>query len=105
MSFGFPAFSTSSQQLRLGQEELVGAVSEALSNLGWPYERPSPNKFFAKLSVGLWSWGEKLIVDVGHDGTVMARSECVLVTQCFDWGKNARNVNQFFSELSRITQA
>ena len=41
-------------------------------------------------------------VDVTYDGTVTVKSECLLVTQCLDWGKNDRNVQAFFGELDRL---
>ena len=102
MSFGFPAYSTGSQKYDLGQQDLLGVVGESLGRLGWSYEMPSPNAFLAKNSANLWSWGEKIAVEVSLDGTVTARSECLLATQCIDWGKNRRNVRAFFDEVSRI---
>jgi hypothetical protein len=102
MSFGFPAYSSSNRHFKLGKEELVSVIGEALGILGWRYESPSPNRFVARISIGLWSWGETLTAEVAFDGTVTARSECVLVTQCFDWGKNSSNVWSFFDKVSRI---
>ena len=105
MSFGFPAYSTGSQKFDLGLQELLDVISRALGNLGWSYETPLPNQFLARVSLGMWSWGEKMGVDVTYDGTVTAKSECVLVTQCLDWGKNSRNVNAFFNEVARLASA
>ena len=105
MSFGFPAYSTSSQRFHLSQQNLVEVVRESLDSLGWRYETTSPNKFLARNSVNLWSWGEKIAVEVSYDGTVAAKSECLLVTQCFDWGKNRRNLEVFFDEVSRVASA
>ena len=105
MSFGFPAYSTGSQRFNLRQPDLVGVVGEALSGLGWTYEAPAPNMFLARNSVNLRSWGEKIAVAVSADGTVTAKSECLLATQCFDWGKNRRNVKAFFDEVSRAASA
>lgn len=104
MSFGFPAYSTASRRFDLGRQDLVGVVRESLDGLGWRYETPAPDQFVARNSVNLWSWGEKISVEVGGDGTVTARSECLLATQCFDWGKNKRNVKAFFDEVERTAR-
>lgn len=101
MAFGFPAYSVSSQRYNLGQADLRTVVGESLHRLGWHYEVPEPYKFVARNAANLWSWGEKISVEVSYDGVVTARSECLLVTQCFDWGKNHRNVKAFFAEVSR----
>jgi hypothetical protein len=102
MSFGFPAYSSGSQNFTLGEQELADTVGEALRVLGWPYENPLPNKFVARISMSLWSWGERLIVDIAHDGTITANSECAFPLQCVDWGRNGWNVRSFFDEVSRI---
>jgi hypothetical protein len=102
MSFGFPAYSTDSQRFKLRQSDLAGVVMKALGNLGWRYETRSPNKLIAWTSFSLWSWGEKIGIEVSYDGTVTAKSECLQVTQCFDWGKNRRNVRAFIDEATRI---
>ena len=105
MSFGFPAYSNSSRHFKLDEQTLADAVSETLRVLRWPYQNPSSNKFVAQISVSLWSWGERLSVDIAHDGTVTARSECAFPIQCIDWGTNSRNVRSFFDALSRIASA
>ena len=105
MSFGFPAYSVNSQRYPLSQSDLLGVVGEALDRLGWHYERSSPNRFIAKNGANLWTWGENIIVEIPSDGVVTARSECLLITQCFDWGKNRRNVRALFDEVSRGASA
>ena len=105
MSFGFPAYSIGSQRYNLGQSDLLGVVSESLDRLGWHYEMSSPNRFIASNRVNLWSWGENIVVETSSDGVVTARSECLLITQCFDWGKNRRNVRALFDEVSRGASA
>ena len=102
MSFGFPAYSTDSQRFNLTPGDLVEVIREALQSLGWRYEMPSQNEFVARNSLNLWSWGEKISIEVSFDGVVKARSECALPTQCFDWGKNSRNVKIFFGEVARL---
>ena len=102
MSFGFPAYSTDSQRFDLTQGDLVEVIRESLESLGWRYEMPSQNQFVARNSLNLWSWSEKIAIDVSYDGVVKAKSECALPTQCIDWGKNSRNVKAFFGEVARL---
>src|SRR5258708_16874 len=105
MSFGFPASSQGSRNFALPEQELADTVGEALGALGWPYENPFPNRFVARISASLWSWGERLSIDIAHDGTITANSECVFPIQCVDWGRNGWNVRSFFDEVSRIVSA
>ena len=77
MSFGFPAYSNGSRHFKLDEQTLADAVR----------------------------WGETLSVDIAHDGTVTARSECAFPIQCIDWGRNGSNVRSFFDQLSRIASA
>ena len=95
MSFGFPAYSNGSRHSNLDPQTLAEAVSETLRVLRWPYQNPSSNKFVASISVSLWSWGERLSVDITHDGTVTACGECAFPIQCIDWGRNGSNVRSF----------
>jgi hypothetical protein len=104
MSIGFPAFSTDSKRFNLTQEELAALVRDTLDGLGWRYEEAAAYRFTARISLGIWSWGEKFNVEIAYNGTVVARSECALVTQCFDWGKNASNIRAFFDQLSSRSQ-
>src|SRR3712207_3436120 len=105
MSFGFPAYSTGSQRFHLTRSDLLSAVGQSLRSLGWHYETHFPNKFIARNSPSISSWGEKIAIEMIDDGTVTAKSECLLATQCFDWGKNSRNVEAFFGEVHRVASA
>lgn len=101
MAFGFPACATGRRNHSCRRDLLASAVQEALDGLGWGYETVSPDHLEARVPAGIWSWGEKLNITISYDGAVTATSECVLATQCFDWGKNQRNVEEFFDQLSR----
>ena len=100
MSFGFPAYSTGTRRFKLEHQHLIELIDEALKYLGWSYEQPLPNRFLARTAFGFWSLGERLTVDVDPDGTVTARSECLLPTQCIDWGRNGRNVDAVLNYLA-----
>lgn len=101
MTFGFPAYAVDQRQFGLEGRRMTDAIMNALAALNWRCESVSHDEIVAKISVNIFSWGERLRVRVEEDGTVTARSEGVVPTQCIDWGKNRRNVAQFFEQLER----
>ena len=86
--------------MNLTQAALAQAVGSVLAALGWKSQHISPALFVARIPVSMCSWGEKLIVLIAADGTVTARSQGMLPTQCIDWGKNRRNITTFFNQLA-----
>lgn len=99
MSFGFPAYHNEVRRFDASRKELLRAAKRALRQLGWSFGTAGDADLTASVSVNWLSWGETLTVDVADNGKVRARSRCALPTQCFDWGKNKRNVTRFFKEL------
>ncbi len=53
----------------------------------------------AKSNFSIYSWSEKIDVKVEDNGTVTMKSECSWPLQIFAWGKNKRNVLEFFRNL------
>jgi hypothetical protein len=102
VAFGFPAYADDEERYAVPVGELLDAVALAMEELGWAFEQTAPATLSARVSTSLWSWGERVTVRVARDGTVAIRSACRLVTQCFDWGKNRRNVNTFLDRLARV---
>src|SRR5882724_2630206 len=105
MSFGFPAYSNGSQTFQVSQHQLIEITAKALKQLGWRHSNPFPNSFLVHNTVNIWSWGKKIRIDIADEGTVSVSSKCAVVTQCFDWGKNKRNVEKFFEKLAQIMAA
>jgi hypothetical protein len=96
MPLTFPASASGSRRYSCSPEALKEAVARALSALGWAaYGNWSGRRFVAEVGVSFWSWGEEIRVRIDTDGTVSVESACRLPTQCFDWGKNQRNVDAF----------
>lgn len=98
---GFPAKFAESRIFRQREDQLFAAVQSALNNLGWQYQTLPNNEFEAGLSGNLMSWGENLRIEILPNGLVTIESKCVFPLQCFDWGKNKKNVQTFFAELER----
>ena len=101
MAFGFPAYARGFRQFAFAPAQLSRATADALTALGWPFLAPSPTHFEASISVSMCSWGEKMKIDIASDGTVNVKSQCAFPLQWFDWGRNSRNVEKFFDQLSR----
>lgn len=54
----------------------------------------------ARSRLNIWSWTEKVVVNIEDCGHVSVESKCTLPTQVVDWGKNRRNVEKVFSLIS-----
>ena len=103
MVFAFPAYHEDEKTFKkLGLLTLKECVRDSLEGLGWTcYEEDgywdggTPFNFF--------SWGENIVIEILEDDeTVRMKSSCKMPTQCIDWGKNKRNVNEFFAMLRDV---
>ena len=101
MAFGFPAYHTEECPLRGSEARLRDAVLDALAHLGWKVKEETATAIRASTSLSLWSYGERVLIRFRNDGGITATSKCALVTQCFDWGKNKRNVRKLLAEIER----
>ena len=57
----------------------------------------------AKISPSLFSWGENVVVEIFPSSDIQVKSQCAFQPQIIDWGKNKRNVQQFFACLEQMT--
>ena len=99
MAFGFPARFTESRAYQLQQDELAAVVKSALEDLGWSYNALAGGEFLASLPFSGWTWGEDFKVRILPGGVIEAESKCITVRlpQVFDFGKNRKNVETFFT--------
>ena len=100
MAFGFPARARGCRQFAIPPDQLSRTTADALTALGWPFLAPSPTHYEVSISVSMCSWGERMKIDIALDGTVNVKSQCAFPLQWFDWGRNSRNVERFFDQLS-----
>ncbi len=98
MTFGFPAY----HQQTIVQVGAVERVERALHRLGWIVSSYESGVWAAHTAVHFWSWGEKIDILVEDFDTLELHSRCRLVTQCFDWDINKRNVDRFASTLAEV---
>ncbi|MDP2346001.1 MAG: hypothetical protein Q8O67_33995 [Deltaproteobacteria bacterium] len=98
MSFGFPARHRHMIALRKPDNELRQIAREAIHSLRWNLTSDGPRQLTARHRFNIWSFGELISVTI-EGGVVDVESRCRIPTQCFDWGKNKRNVDAFFALL------
>lgn len=74
-------------------------------NLGFNIYKEDVNDGFIKFKIGasLWSFGEHftvLINELSGSTTVEVKSEGSVGLQIYDWGKNKKNIEQFFETIT-----
>ena len=99
MTFGFAARAEASCRIEGDPEAIAGAVEQTLSRLGWPHRRSGKGAWRANVKLNWLSWGEKVEIGLSAEGILRIRSQCSWPLQCFDWGKNRRNVTQFLEDI------
>ena len=104
MASDFPPRAVMSRRYTVRAFELSDIVEQTLQELGWKYELVSGGEFVARVGLSFWSFGEKVHVKIAHDGVVVAESQLVW-PQWFDWGKNQRNLFDFFHRLWDLLSA
>ena len=105
MYFGFPASSSRTERFEADSTIMRQLVSEAFARAGWRYEVESQWTLIAKIPMGIWSYGERLTVSIHQDGRLEMKSKCVVPIQIFDWGKNERNIDKFFRNLTNTERS
>jgi hypothetical protein len=91
----------SGRSFRAPLPTILDAIDRALHDLGaksvkWSSDRRHAS---ARLGASLWSWGERLTVEVDESGQVRVSSECAS-WQVVDWGKNAENRRKFLEGVA-----
>ena len=102
MAFGFPAYHEERVRFRCSDSELLDAAEEALEDLGWSPHPVGKWRLRASTGISLWSWGERITVEVERDGRLFVRSACIFPTQCIDWGRNRKNIERLLREVDRV---
>jgi hypothetical protein len=95
MAFGFPAYHEEHVRLPqpITQEWVAFACYRAgMRPPGWPIQEARGWTWRTGSSMSLASWGEDISITVTSETSILVRSQCILPTQCFDWGRNKKNV-------------
>ena len=101
MAFGFPPRHSEQLSLSAGPADLHAAVRDSLNTLAWTVKQDGGQSLRAAVGVSLFSYGERVQIQVESDRTLRISSRNVFPLQFYDWGKNKRNVERFVSELRR----
>lgn len=108
MAFGFPAHHELDVAIPVAlYDDWIAAVC---ARLGWSVPGrvaggPLGFQWAATSAMSLWSWGEQVrIVPVGPNA-LRVESKCQMPTQCFDWGRNQKNCNEFARVLGEMLAA
>ena len=101
MAFGFPAYHTEEAIGSGDENRLRNSVKNAILSLGWNIHTEATTIITASTSPNLSSWGEGVVIHFFPGCRLSVTSKCALFTQCFDWGKNKRNVRTLFEEIAK----
>ena len=102
MTFGFPAYYEASFDTPLPITDAW--IAHVCGVLGWAFKGavhrvPTGKVWRIEESFSMSSWGTNIEVRALGAARIHIRSECALPTQCFDWGKNKRNVRALQAAL------
>jgi hypothetical protein len=103
MAFGFPAYHEETIDLEMPRNEIISFLKPIIGSLSWSIIEYTENHMLAITPTALTaSDGEKIRITILPSGSIHVRSECEIFTQCFDWGKNKKNVHKLLSAISGI---
>jgi len=94
MAFGFPAQHTEEFSAPASDFQFRARVAQQLNALGWPLYSQSFDRVELGTLAGMASWGENVTCEFISPDRMRVTSKCKMATQCFDWGKNRKNVQK-----------
>jgi len=102
MAFGFPAYHEEKIDLEMPRNEIISFLEPIIGSLSWSISEYTENHMLVRSKDRLWEWEpQKIRITILPSGSILVRSECAIFTQCFDWGKNKRNVHKLLSAINR----
>jgi hypothetical protein len=104
MAFGFPAHHEDEVTHKgITANALRDCITEVVDELSWGADEDE-DLWLGSTGLTLWSYGETVTIERHAGGRITMRSECKLVTHCFDFGRNKRNVEEFFYRLRKCVE-
>jgi len=95
MAFGFVPRYSRKETIENSPSEILLFAVESAKTLNWNIGHVSKNRIVAYTSFSMGSWSEQINISIAdHELTI--KSECS-GNQIFDWGKNKKNVEEFFA--------
>ena len=103
MAFGFPAYHEETIDLEIPRNEIISFLEPIVGSLSWGIIEYTETHMEVISNTGLLeSEGQYITITILPSGSIHFRSECSIFTQCFDWGKNKKNVHKLLSAINRI---
>jgi hypothetical protein len=102
MPIGFPAYHEGSACYDCSLGELMDAIDDAIDSLKWNGSQVKRRRWTASTPMNLFSWGEKITIDIEEDCRVFVRSEYAFPLAWLDWGHNSSNVRRFLNKLDGL---
>lgn len=101
MAYGYPPYVSERRRYAFHFNNLIDAAEKALYLLGWIHQPVSHYQYRADIGRSLFSHGEDFLVSIYDDGIIDAVSTCKTANSGLDFGKNRRNIVNFFKQLDR----
>ena len=103
MAFGFPAYHEETIDLEIPRNEIISFLEPIVGSLSWGIIEYTENHMQVISNTGLLESDPQYItITILPSGSTHVRSQCSIFTQCFDWGKNKKNVHKLLSAINRI---
>ena len=103
MAFGFPAYHEETIDLEIPRNEIISFLEPIVGSLSWSIIESTENQMLVRTKDRLLSEHiEYVRITILPSGSIHVRSQCSIFTQCFDWGKNKKNVRKLLSAINRI---
>ena len=98
MAFGFPAYYK--EELKISDvHDFRENLEKALAKTPFTILQKNEDRINLKVGWTVWSWGEKIIIDLSKHENVTIRSKCIFPLQCIDYGKNKENVELLIKRI------
>lgn len=105
MVFAFPAYHMEKYVAQTADANLVPLAQSAAQYLGWIPHAQTRDSVAYSTRRRLLGRAERVLVKFEGEGRALViTSRCLLPTQCLDWGKNRRNVEDFLKVLQAFEQ-
>ena len=103
MAFGFPAYHEETIDLEIPRNEIISFLKPIIGSLSWAIIEYTENhmKVISNTTL-LESDPQYITITILPSGSTHVRSQCSIFTQCFDWGKNKKNVRKLQSAIHEI---
>lgn len=96
MPLQFPARYSTQLSSELHNTELLKTVAvKTIQDCSWNMDQSVADTIQARTSFNLRSRGEAIEIEILSPSSLRITSKCAMPTQCFDWGKNRKNVEEF----------